>query len=74
MEGQTSLPGIDLLTWEYDEDCGTLLCRCPECGGRMVIGFYAYSNPYHFCPYCGQKLAEGKLMQKRAAVYGGEWE
>lgn len=56
--------------WEYDEDTGSVMCRCPKCGGRMIIGLYVYSNPYKFCPYCGRPLTEGKIKEKRAAVYG----
>lgn len=70
MDGQMMLPGIDLLEWQYDEDTGNVLCRCPDCGGRMVIGLYTYHNPYHFCPYCGIRLDEGKIRQMRAQVYG----
>lgn len=56
--------------WEYDEDCGCVMCRCPKCSRRMTISLYQYKNPYKFCPYCGQALTEGKLAQKRKQVYG----
>ena len=55
--------------WEYDEDNGSVLCRCPVCGGRMVIGCYAYWNPYHFCPYCGRKLNEGRFVDRMVQIY-----
>lgn len=60
--------------WEYDEDTGSVMCRCPECGGRLTISHYAYVNPYNFCPYCGEKLEEGKLTAKRIEVYGNSEE
>ena len=41
--------------WIYELDNGTRMCKCPECGRRMMIGLYRYSNPYKFCPYCGRK-------------------
>jgi hypothetical protein len=62
--------GISTKTWEYDEDCGSIMCRCPDCGGRMSIGIYTYWNPYKYCPYCGMELAEGALVSKICAVYG----
>ena len=55
--------------WEYDEDTGHVMCRCPVCSGRMSISLYTYRNPYKFCPYCGEVLAEGKITAKRKAVY-----
>lgn len=60
--------------WQYDQDTGSVLCRCPECGGRLLIGLYQYENPYSYCPYCGTKLEEGKLRAKRKAVYKLEQE
>lgn len=60
--------------WQYDEDTGNVMCRCPGCGGRLLIGLYQYSNPYHYCPYCGMKLKEGKIRAKRLAVYKLEQE
>lgn len=72
MDGQMSLPGIDLLEWQYGEDNENVMCRCPECGGQLVIGYYTYINPYRFCPYCGQRLQENVrgLISKRSEVYG----
>lgn len=69
---QMSLPGIDLLEWQYDEHNGNVMCRCPECGGRLRIDYYTYDNPYHFCPYCGQRLQENErgIVSKRSEVYG----
>lgn len=68
MKGQIKLY---LPEWIYEEDTGTVMCKCPECEGRMVIGFYSHSNPYHFCPYCGTQLdeAQDKLKRKRIEVY-----
>ena len=60
--------------WQYDEDTECVMCRCPECGGRLLIGLYQYSNPYRFCPYCGKELEEGGITAKRKAVYGLEQE
>lgn len=56
--------------WQYDEDTGSVLCRCPDCEGRMVIGPYQYNNPYRYCPYCGIRLSEGRIAAKRRQVYG----
>lgn len=69
---QMTLSDIGLIdkSWEYDEDNGHVMCRCPECEGRLLIGVYTYVNPYHYCPYCGIKLAEGRLVAKRCEVYG----
>lgn len=58
--------------WEYDEDTGNLMCRCPECGGRMPIYLWTYVNPYHYCPYCGEKLEEGRFCEKYKQVYSAE--
>ena len=60
--------------WKYDEDNGCVMCRCPDCGGRLLIGLYQYHNPYRFCPYCGIKLTEGRLREKRKQVYQLEQE
>ena len=72
MMEQISLMDIGVIPkeWQYDEDTGSVMCRCPICGGRLTIGLYTYRNPYKFCPYCGERLAEGRLTAKRKAVYG----
>lgn len=62
------------MEWKYDEDTGMLLCRCPECGGRLRIGYYQYYNPYHYCPYCGVALKEGEVTKARRKVYRLEQE
>lgn len=62
---------MNKLTWSYEEDTGEVFCCCPVCSGRLHIGVYTYRNPYKYCPYCGTKLEEGKLDNKRAQVYGG---
>lgn len=69
---QMALPGINLLEWQYDEDNAMVMCRCPECGGRLMIGPYTYENPYHFCPYCGVRLQENErgIVSRRSEVYG----
>lgn len=69
---QMALPGINLLEWQYDEDNAMVMCRCPECGGRLIIHYYTYENPYHFCPYCGVRLQENErgIVSKRSEVYG----
>lgn len=51
--------------WQYDIDNGGVLARCPQCGKRMVMNYYATHNPYQYCPYCGIALEEGNY--KRAA-------
>lgn len=60
---------IPVKTWEYDEDTAHVMCRCPECGGRLLIGIYQYINPYRCCPYCCLALGEGNLTAKRKEVY-----
>ena len=60
--------------WQYDEDIGHVMCRCPICEGRLTIGLYTYKNPYHYCPYCGTCLEEGKITSKRKEVYKLEQE
>lgn len=60
--------------WEYDQDNATVLCRCPDCEGRLIIYLYQYHNPYHYCPYCGIPLEEGKITDKRKQVYNLEDE
>ena len=42
--------------WEYEEDSGTMMAKCPECGKRMPIYRWDYGNFYKFCPYCGTKV------------------
>lgn len=80
MQGQMTLYDIapteapPAEAWRYDEDNGMVMCRCPKCGGRMMIGFYTYWNPYHYCPYCGEKLAEGRFVSKAVEVYGRDRE
>lgn len=68
MKGQLSL----FKTWLYEEDTGMVMAKCPECEGRMTIHYYWYKNPYHFCPYCGEKLEEGNIKKKLKKVYGYE--
>ena len=60
--------------WQYDQDNATVMCRCPKCEGRMIIDLYQYFNPYHYCPYCGIPLEEGKITAKRKQVYDLEGE
>jgi len=66
--------GIVPQSWQYDEDTGHVMCRCPDCEGRLLIGLYQYHNPYKFCPYCGIKLTEGRIREKRKQVYQLEQE
>lgn len=55
---------IPVKTWEYDEDTANVMCRCPECGGRLLIGLYQYINPYRFLPLlrpcAGGRQSHGK--------------
>lgn len=62
--------------WEYEQETGHLMCKCPECRCRLFIGKYAISNPYRFCPYCGEKLDKGDFERKRKEIYGEDelWE
>lgn len=73
MKGQLKLT---LPEWIYEEDTGEVMCKCPECEGRMTIDVYTYWNPYRFCPYCGTELDEAreKLKAKRKDVYALEQE
>lgn len=70
-DGQISLTDLGIVprSWLYDEDNGSVLCRCPVCGGRMLLSCYAYWNPYHYCPYCGEHLSEGRFVDKMVEVY-----
>ena len=71
MNGQMTLFEIGLeKSWKYEEDTGTVMAKCPECEGRMIINFYQYHNPYKYCPYCGIRLMEGPIERKRREVYG----
>lgn len=60
--------------WLYDEDNGRMMCRCPECEGRLTIDVYDYWNPYHFCPYCGTWLEEGSFVRRKCVIYGDDPE
>ena len=40
----------------------------------MRLDIYAYWNPYHFCPYCGIRLQEGRFVTKKCQVYGDDPE
>lgn len=56
--------------WEYEEDSGSMMAKCPECGKRMPIYRWNYGNFYKFCPYCGQALEEGDIMRAGKRIYG----
>ena len=58
------------MDWLYEEDTNTVMATCPKCGGRLILHRYQYTNPYHYCPYCGVRLEEGQLQRKREEVYG----
>ena len=60
------LPGF----WVYEADKGTLLCKCQECEGRLVLVRGLEVNPYNYCPYCGRQLYEGRYLKERDKVYG----
>lgn len=73
MSEQMTLYDIGLeKSWQYDEDTGEMMCRCPSCGGRLTIGMYRYWNPYHYCPYCGLKLREGEFTKRHCQIYARE--
>lgn len=75
MSEQMTLYDIGLeKSWQYDEDTGEMMCRCPTCGGRLTIGEYIYWNPYHYCPYCGLKLREGEFTKRYVQIYGRKEE
>lgn len=77
MTGQLSLYDFGLekqKEWQYDEDNGSVMCRCPDCGGRLLLHVFQYWNPYKYCPYCGMRLTEGKFVNKCCAVYGRKKE
>lgn len=78
MPGQMTLADVGLelnnKAWEYDEDNGCMLCRCPECGGRMVIHLWHYWNNYKYCPYCGIRLQEGNFVKRYCQIYEREDE
>ena len=71
MEQQLTLDdfGFSTKVWQYDEDTGHMMCRCPECGGRMTITLWKYWNSYKFCPYCGIRLAEGNFVKRYCQIY-----
>ena len=58
--------------WQYEEDNGHLMCKCPKCEGRMILHIWTYHNPYSFCPYCATPLDEGEMAKAYKRVYGGE--
>lgn len=70
MKGQLSL----FREWQYDEDNGSMMCRCPECGGRLLIGVYSYCNVYNYCPYCGVALLQGAIGAAGRRIYGWDDE
>jgi DNA-directed RNA polymerase subunit RPC12/RpoP len=78
MPGQMTLADVGLelnnKAWEYDEDTGYMLCRCPECGGRMVMHLWHYWNNYKYCPYCGIRLQEGNFVKRYCQIYEREDE
>ena len=71
MTGQLTLSDFNIVlrVWLYDEDNARVLCRCPVCGGRMTLWCYDYWNPYHYCPYCGEHLSEGRFVDRMVEVY-----
>ena len=48
--------------WNWEIDNGQRICRCPECGRGNLIGVWQYSNPYRYCPWCGEKMYLGEQM------------
>ena len=44
--------------WIKEMELGCRMWKCPRCKGRIRGNYYDKDmNPYHFCPYCGKKLA-----------------
>lgn len=44
--------------WIKRMENGWRMWECPRCKGRIRGQFYEKDqNPYHFCPFCGKKLA-----------------
>lgn len=60
--------------WQYDEDNGHMMCRCPDCDGRMPMYLWHYWNNYKFCPYCGVRLQEGNFVRRYCQIYERENE
>lgn len=60
----------NMANWLYDKDNDHMMCRCPDCGGRLLVGFYDYENPFKFCPYCGLELGQGQIEKARKRIYG----
>ena len=46
--------------WIWYIDNGHRHVRCPACGFGLPIDFYAYKNPYKFCPGCGRRNLLGE--------------
>ena len=45
--------------WEREVDNGEDMLKCPFCGGRVILRWYALAigyNGHRFCPYCGTNL------------------
>lgn len=78
INGQMTLAdfGVQLnnKAWQYDEDNGHMMCRCPDCGGRMPMYLWHYWNSYKFCPYCGVRLQEGNFVRRYCQIYERENE
>lgn len=43
MKGQLKLT---LPEWIYEEDTNMVMCKCPECEGRMTIAWMPLPDPY----------------------------
>ena len=51
--------------WIPEEDTGTRMWKCPQCGGRMIgkpMDWDENFNPYYYCPYCGKHLKDFSLV------------
>ena len=49
--------------WKWEIDNSNRMIRCPDCGGGLVFGYYQYTNPYKFCPYCGKQMIVQEQME-----------
>lgn len=49
--------------WKWEIDNGNRVIRCSKCDRGMAFGYYFYTNPYRFCPYCGERMILGEQIK-----------